>query len=272
MLLMISTFTGYAKCYWNDYTLSVYYKTVSGQREYHSSPKYKGNVFWGDSCVKVNFSLYDHETKNTYNLGPSGLTLYPNEFHNRITIYCKISNICENCDTTYSYTIEAKNFNKFCFGETKQACGRYLYEMCDLPNTDTSCKYNYYYTIWAGSSFNSLTQKQWDTLTAQYLGFMYSYPRSELLTEHDGRGFAYQFPRNGRYLLVTQVISCFSDTMVFEKVTIDCMAGVEDINKPEPKLIGTYDMLGRRVDYLEPNQVYIVLYSNGKRQKVVKTK
>jgi len=40
----------------------------------------------------------------------------------------------------------------------------------------------------------------------------------------------------------------------------------------ELKVIGYYDMLGKQVDYLEINQPYIIIYSNGKRQKVVRTK
>jgi len=29
-------------------------------------------------------------------------------------------------------------------------------------------------------------------------------------------------------------------------------------------------MLGRNVDYIEPNKIYIVLYSDGRRQKVMR--
>ena len=273
MLLTMLTLTSYGKCDWSNYTMSVYYQIVSGQRVYHSSAKYLGNDIWGDSCVKVQYSIYDHESKKLSGGLGSYLTLYPSGFnHNRYTIYCKLLNICQNCDTTYSYTIEVKNFNKYCFFEEKKACGKYLYEMCLIPNTDTSCKYNYYFSIWGGSSLDKINQKQWDTLSAQYLGSMYNYPSADLVTQQKGGGFVYQYPKNGRYLLVKQVISCLSDTTTFEKVTIDCLAGIEDLQKPEPKLIGTYDMLGRPVDKVEDNIPYIFLYDNGQRKKIIKVK
>ena len=171
-----------------------------------------------------------------------------------------------------SVPIEVKNFNKYCFFEEKKACGKYLYEMCLIPNTDTSCKYNYYFSIWGGSSLDKINQKQWDTISAQNLGFLYNYPSSDLVTQQKGGGFVYQYPKNGRYLLVKQVISCLSDTTTFEKVTIDCLAGIEDLHKPEPKLIGTYDMLGRPVNRVEDNIPYIFLYDNGQRKKIIKVK
>ena len=48
--------------------------------------------------------------------------------------------------------------------------------------------------------------------------------------------------------------------------------GIEDLSKPEPKLIGTYDMLGRPVEKVEDNIPYIFLYNNGQRKKIIKTK
>jgi hypothetical protein len=46
--------------------------------------------------------------------------------------------------------------------------------------------------------------------------------------------------------------------------------GLEDLIKPEPKLIGTYDVLGRPVEKVEDNVPYIFLYNNGQRKKVIK--
>ena len=48
--------------------------------------------------------------------------------------------------------------------------------------------------------------------------------------------------------------------------------GLEDLSKSEPKLIGTYDMLGRPVDKVEDNVPNIFLYNNGQRKKIIRTK
>jgi hypothetical protein len=48
--------------------------------------------------------------------------------------------------------------------------------------------------------------------------------------------------------------------------------GIEELHKPEPQVIGYYDVLGRQVEYMEPEKVYIIRYNNGKSQKVVRTK
>jgi len=48
---------------------------------------------------------------------------------------------------------------------------------------------------------------------------------------------------------------------------------VKKITKEDLKnvtVVGYYDMLGRNVDYIEPNKIYIVLYSDGRRQKVMR--
>ena len=46
--------------------------------------------------------------------------------------------------------------------------------------------------------------------------------------------------------------------------------GLQDLIKSEPKLIGTYDMLGRPIEKVEDNVPYIFLYDNGKRKKIIK--
>lgn len=46
--------------------------------------------------------------------------------------------------------------------------------------------------------------------------------------------------------------------------------GLEKLNKQEPKLIGMYDMLGRKIESPVFNEPYIILYDNGQRRKVIK--
>lgn len=67
------------------------------------------------------------------------------------------------------------------------------------------------------------------------------------------------------------------DTFIYkERVHITCdslTTGVKNIVKNEDvRVIGYYDMIGRKIDYMELDTPYIVIYSNGKRQKIVRTK
>jgi len=47
--------------------------------------------------------------------------------------------------------------------------------------------------------------------------------------------------------------------------------GVNDLilTRKEPKLVATYDILGRPVQNIEPNVPYIFLYDNGQRKKII---
>ena len=40
--------------------------------------------------------------------------------------------------------------------------------------------------------------------------------------------------------------------------------------KPAPKLIGIYDMLGRQVDYMRSNEIYIMRFDNGQSRKIMR--
>jgi hypothetical protein len=39
--------------------------------------------------------------------------------------------------------------------------------------------------------------------------------------------------------------------------------------KPEPKLIGMFDMMGRPVNYARENEIVIYLYDNGSTKKII---
>lgn len=67
------------------------------------------------------------------------------------------------------------------------------------------------------------------------------------------------------------------DTFIsYYKVHIGCdstTAGLKNTTKEANiRVIGYYDMTGKKIDYMELNIPYIVIYSNGKRQKIVRTK
>jgi len=199
----------------------------------------------------------------------SNYTLYG---RHQFTVSCKSWDSCQNCDTTLPYSLKLQNYSEYCFSENKQSCGNYKYEMCKLLSNDTNCQYRYSYTFWNGPFFDTLTKGQWDTMSAFELAGLYNFPLEDKLKYHEGRDLIYQYPRNGRYLLINRVFNCNSDTVAFSKITIDCMLGFEDIRMSKTKLFGTFDMLGRPVEKIEDDIPYIFLYKNGQRKKVIRNK
>jgi hypothetical protein len=68
---------------------------------------------------------------------------------------------------------------------------------------------------------------------------------------------------------------CFEDNgkQIYKMIYFGCDSGtvsVTNLLKLEPKLIKTYDMLGRPVEKVENDIPYIFLYNNGQRKKVIK--
>jgi hypothetical protein len=84
----------------------------------------------------------------------------------------------------------------------------------------------------------------------------------------------YKFPRDGKYLVVTQWYNkCLDqDTFFFTRITVKCnkTSNVNMIFKDEIKIIEMYDMLGRPVYNVRENEVTIYLYSDGSTRKVIK--
>jgi hypothetical protein len=66
------------------------------------------------------------------------------------------------------------------------------------------------------------------------------------------------------------------DTWAFKKLNVcvgQRMASIKKVTGESLKnvtVIGYYDMLGRKVDYMEPNKIYIVMYSDGRKLKVMR--
>ncbi len=65
---------------------------------------------------------------------------------------------------------------------------------------------------------------------------------------------------------------CFNiDTIMLRRLTIDpCVTlGTKELVKPEPKLIGTFDMLGRPVKHIRKEEIMIFLYDDGSTKKII---
>jgi len=272
LLLMISTLTGYGKCDWSTLKLQQY-----NNRNYYSW-KVSGAGIGDDSCVGWMFMVYDFQTKKIDTLQDwRGVTEVQFNKKGKYKMYLKVWNSCLKCDTAIMREVTIQYFDKVKTYMAKTACNRSIFEMTKATTVLTDTCYDYYYYVYSGKFFDGLTKTEWDSITDSQIFALYSFEDGDLDTFKQGRLFEYTYPKNGRYYVISQ---CFNkcnnqDTFYGMKVTIDCggTMAVENIVKAEDlKIVGYYDMLGRQVDYMEPDKVYIVRYSNGKNQKVVRTK
>jgi hypothetical protein len=96
--------------------------------------------------------------------------------------------------------------------------------------------------------------------------------------QQSARVLKYNFPfKDTRYLVIAQWFNKCNgqDTFMIRRITIEkCNpTSVKPIVRNEDlKIIGYYDMIGRKVEYMEADKPYVIIYSNGKRQKVIKLK
>lgn len=272
MLLMISALTSYGKCDWSSYKLY-----QSNNRNYYTFVL-NGNGMGDDTCIGWMWMVYDLQTKKVDTLREYDLGYLQVQFNKKgkYKLYVKIWNACEKCDTAIMREINIQYFDKVKTFSGKTDCNKSSFEMTPATTVTTDTCYKYYYYIYSGRFFDDLTKNEWDSITNYQIMNLYDFPDSDMDTFKEGRLFRYTYPKNGRYLVISQ---CFNwcnnqDTFMLNKITIDCgTTGVKNIVKNEDlKIIGYYDMIGRKVDYIELNTPYIVIYNNGKRQKMIRTK
>jgi hypothetical protein len=110
-----------------------------------------------------------------------------------------------------------------------------------------------------------------------YTTYIYSYKAGQWIDTFRTRNFTKTFADTGKYkLYVVAKNKCGGcDTSYYNFVNVTCQptSSVKNIVRDEDlRIIGYYDMIGRKVEYMELDKPYIIIYSNGKRQKVMRTK
>ena len=270
LMLMISVTTSYAKCDWS--TLKLQQSNNRNDYKWYVS----GRVL-DDTCVDYMFMVYDFQTKKVDTLySRNGFCEVLFNTKGKYKMYLKVWNRCEKCDTTLYREVVIQYFNKVSFSKKAITCNKILYEMTPATTVKGDTCYRYYYYIYSGKFFDNMTKDEWDSITMNQLYTFYDFPESDLDTLHQNRLFNYTYPKNGRYLIISQVFNwCnYQDTFMLNKVTIDCnSSNINNIVKVEDlKVVGYYDMIGRKVEYMEADKPYVIIYSNGKRQKVFKVK
>jgi hypothetical protein len=140
---------------------------------------------------------------------------------------------------------------------------------------------NYYYEIWDATDYaKDLTDEQWSKYSdsAIYFGYDWDGENLKYYSKVSERVLKFTFPDSGRYIVYTYWENKCSkiDTWAFNKITVcskrQQTTSVTKLKPTDIKVIGVYDMLGRPVQYMEENQIYIYHYNNGQRRKVMRTK
>ena len=232
-----------------------------------------------DSCWGYNFEVYDYQTGDSSiseDLGGyTRVTFYEKgKYQMRLNVF----NICLGCDTTFILEINLIIFGDIDlrYAPSSDNCKTYRFEQTEFPSS--SC-IEYYHSIWNTNEWmDSLSDENFENLNDSIITASYDW-NNETPVEYNStskRVFFHEFIDSGRYFVISAYYDRCNDidTMMFTPITV-CKEkktnNIQPIILPaDLKIIGYYDMTGRQVYYIQPNQIYVVLYNNGTRIKVSK--
>jgi hypothetical protein len=280
LMLLVSLATANAKgCDWSTLKLQQW-----NQRNLYKW--YVSGSVLDDTCVDYMFMVYDFQTKKTDTMESfRGICEVQFNKKGKYKMYLKVWNKCKKCDTALYREVNIIYFPKCTYTYNLKSTGgkcldSMVGEMSLGPWIKGDTCWQWYSYIWNGPMLDSLSKTAFQTITDYDLYMYYDFNDSDLV-HYDGptnsaRLIKYKFPHKGNYLVATQWYNkCLDqDTFFFTRISYDCnISSVKTIVKNEDvKIIGYYDMIGRKVDYMEIDKPYIIIYSNGKRQKVMRSK
>ena len=230
-----------------------------------------------DDCWRYYFTAYDYQTKRLDTLedwgGRTGVSF---NVKGKYQMRLNVVNICKKCDTVLTIEVDITIFHKMGYSgkAASKNCKAYRFE---LDNREDTC-YKYYYNVYKADKWiNDMSDEKWSKLTTNELYFGYSWAEDLVMyySTKSERVMDFEFDDSGRYFIIPMVYNECSgiDTWAIEKLDV-CKpiktTSVKTIVKnADLRVIGYYDMMGRQVDYMRPNEVYVVFYSNGQRRKVM---
>ena len=271
LLLLVSLATANAKCDWSTLKLqqwnqrNVYKWYVSGQ-------------VLDDTCVDYLFMVYDFQTKKVDTLYSNrGICEVQFNKKGKYKMYLKLWNRCEKCDTALYREVNIIQFPGAGVGYSVNLtdCKKYKFEMTYIkgyPIKDTCVEY--YMVFYKGPWMDTMSQKEWDNLTDYQIGMEYDFPDADYLGYTQTRLADFTFKDTGRVLMYAQWWNkCIAqDTFMFRRLDVCKSKPTSNVNvlvRPEPVLIGIYDMLGRPVQHARENEVMIYIYSDGTTKKTL---
>jgi hypothetical protein len=270
-MLLVSLATANAKCDWSSLKLQQW-----NERNYYKW--YVSGKVLDDTCVDYMFMVYDFQTKKTDTVyDVRGIVEVQFNVKGKYKMYLKVWNKCLKCDTALYREVNIIQFPGASVGYTvnKDNCKKYKFEM-SYP-TGYSLKdtcMEYYLMFYSGPWMNKMSQGEWDSLTDYQIGMEYDFPDDDFLGYTQTRITDFTFPDSGRVLMIAQWWNkCVSqDTFMFRRLDI-CKpirtSSVVYLNKPEPKVITIYDIMGRKLDAIKEDEIVIYLYDDGSTKKVI---
>ena len=273
LTVLFTTLNVNAQCDWSNTTFE---KISQRGNEFY----FETNTHY-DSCWDYIFTVYDYQRKVVDTMedwgGWFGVAFNAKgKYQARMIAF----NRCIGCDTTFVVDVDITIFGKLGYSHKVGAknCKYYQFELEERRDKCTE----YYYQIWKADDYiNGLSEKEWKEVSDSALYFDYSFDEDLLVyySQSSERTLTHEFKDSGRYLMIPQLYNkCTQiDTWAFKKLNV-CVGqkttSVKKITREDLKnvtVVGYYDMLGRKVDYMEPNKIYIVMYSNGRRLKVMRS-
>jgi len=272
VMLLVSLATVNAKCDWSTLKLQQW-----NERNYYKW--YVSGKVLDDTCVDYMFMVYDFQTKKTDTVyDVRGIVEVQFNVKGKYKLYLKVWNRCLKCDTTLYRPIEIVTFPNAGLGWVVNTinCKKYKFEMNyikNIPLKDTCMEY--YMVFYKGPWMDTMSQKEWDNLTDYQIGMEYDFPDADFLGYTQTRLAEFTFKDSGRVLMYAQWWNkCLKqDTFMFRRLDVCKRANTTSVtvfNKPEPKLIGMYDIMGRPVYNIKEDELVIYLYSDGSTRKVIK--
>ena len=261
-----------AKCDWSTLKLQQW-----NERNYYKW--YVSGKVLDDTCVDYMFMVYDFQTKKTDTIQDiRGIVEVQFNVKGKYKLYLKVWNRCLKCDTALYRPLEIVQFPGAGLGWVVNTinCKKYKFEMNyikNIPLKDTCMEY--YMVFYKGPWMDTMSQKEWDALTDYQIGMEYDFPDDDFLGYTQTRLAEFTFKDSGRVLMYAQWWNkCLKqDTFMFRRLDV-CKSkptsNTAVLTRPEPKLIGMYDMLGRPVEYARENEITVFIYSDGTSRKIFK--
>lgn len=226
-----------------------------------------------DTCKGFMFTVYDFQKKKTDTVVDTrGILEVGFNAPGKYKLIVKLWDKCNKCDTVmYDYVDIIAWKPTAGLKWIKKTCDSAWFELNSFNMKDTC--WDYYFWIYNGPELEKLSDKDFLGMSDYQLYNSYSFPDDDMKLFENKRLVKYKFPKKGKYLIIGYYYNkCLGqDTMFFNRQIIDCnTTSVNVYNKPEPKLIGIYDMMGRRVYNIRENEIMVYIYSDGTRKKVVR--
>jgi len=271
MLAMLSlTAQAQTKCDWSGYFMK---KSYQNQNYFN----FQTNLHY-DTCVDYVWLVYDYQLKRTDTLEDvRGFTQVQFNAKGKYKVGLHAVDRCNKCDTNFYIIVDITIYGskaKMGYSAAPKNCRAYTFEMNNMNDT---CM-EYYYELWKADEWvNKMSNKEWNSLSdsAIYFGYSWDEKNIEYYSTKSERVLKHDFSDSGRYIVYSYWHNTCTgiDTWAFTKITVcptEPTTSVKTIVKnADIRVIGYYDMMGRQVDYMRSNEVYIVLYSNGQRRKVM---